>query len=163
MDKRAMEAMRPAVGQAMGEMSAQDEAHSAGQRQAYINMLRECLRGLGGDYDDQYAWVVERAEAVSKLREVCAEHGDNKWPDSLHLADVIDGHLFRWLEVRYPKDAIIASMKERIERLEEALDAMHIMFGENFPDGESYAVDAARAALRDGNQSGVEIPNPDVV
>lgn len=32
------------------------------------------------------------------LRQVCDEFGDNDWPDNLHLADVIEKHL--WDELR---------------------------------------------------------------
>ncbi len=35
----------------------------------------------------------ERGAAVKMLRQLCADFGDNDWPDDLHLADVIDKHL----------------------------------------------------------------------
>lgn len=66
-------------------------------RAAWLCMLQECLRHL--DCEDPVAgqarWVVERAEAVAKLREVCRRYGDNDWPDDLHLGDVIEKHLWR--------------------------------------------------------------------
>ncbi len=40
-------------------------------------------------------------ETRAMLRYVCGEVGDNDWPDTLHLADVIEKHLFR----HWPKDA----------------------------------------------------------
>ena len=40
-------------------------------------------------------WEHERAETVQKLRAICAEFGDNNWPDDLHLADVLEKHLLR--------------------------------------------------------------------
>lgn len=43
------------------------------------------------------ALVKEREETVSKLREVCEEHGDNDWSDNLHLADVVEMHLAKHL------------------------------------------------------------------
>ena len=38
-------------------------------------------------------WLQEREIAIIVLRRLCAEHGDNDWPDELHLADVIEKHL----------------------------------------------------------------------
>lgn len=40
----------------------------------------------------------ERDETIAMLRHVCEEHGDNDWPDNLHLADVIEKHLWRNLD-----------------------------------------------------------------
>jgi hypothetical protein len=37
----------------------------------------------------------ERASAVEMLRIECAEYDDNSWPDTLHLADIIEKHLAR--------------------------------------------------------------------
>lgn len=37
----------------------------------------------------------ERVAAVAMLRLECAEYGDNDWPDTLHLADIIEKHLAR--------------------------------------------------------------------
>jgi predicted secreted protein len=39
----------------------------------------------------------EREDAVKLLREICEEHGDNDWADDLHLADVLEKHLYRHL------------------------------------------------------------------
>jgi hypothetical protein len=39
-------------------------------------------------------YEAERKEAIAKLREVCEEFGDNDWEDSLHLADIIEKHLY---------------------------------------------------------------------
>lgn len=77
-------------------MTAREEvAYDQGSRMAWLVMLGQCLRHLG--YEDaqvrKVAWVAEREAAVSVLRSVCREHGDNEWDDHLHLADVIDKHL----------------------------------------------------------------------
>jgi hypothetical protein len=37
----------------------------------------------------------EREDAVAMLRIECAEYDDNDWPDSLHLADIVEKHLAR--------------------------------------------------------------------
>lgn len=80
--------------------AATDKAYMEGRRAAYRAMLDECLRNL--DVDDSAAglatWVAERLDLVAKLRDVCEEHGDNDWPDTLHLVDVIEYHLARHLE-----------------------------------------------------------------
>ncbi len=66
-----------------------------GHRAAMISLLRFCLRELGiGDPEAQKAaWAVERLELVQWLRDACAEHGDNNWPDNLYLVDVLEKHL----------------------------------------------------------------------
>jgi hypothetical protein len=44
--------------------------------------------------------VLEREQTVAALRSVCADHGDNDWTEELHLADVVDNHLGRYLDDR---------------------------------------------------------------
>lgn len=45
-------------------------------------------------------WVDrERATTIAALRSLCAEFGDNDWPDDLHLADVVEKHLGKHLHV----------------------------------------------------------------
>ena len=41
--------------------------------------------------------IVEREETVAQLRSLCAEYGDNDWPNNLHLGDVVDKHLCRYI------------------------------------------------------------------
>ncbi len=78
-----------------------DERWSRGYRAALVAMLGDVLHRLG--YDDVEAqrakWIIEREQAVAKLREVCGDFGDNDWTNELHLADVIDKHLARYIEV----------------------------------------------------------------
>lgn len=70
-----------------------------GNRAAYASILRECLRQLGYDSPEATAakWAAEREEIRALLRRVCEDYGDNDWPDDLHLADVIEKHLVRYL------------------------------------------------------------------
>jgi hypothetical protein len=79
-------------------MNEQD--YERGNRMAWVRMLQVCLREL--DIDDperaRSRWIVEREQAVSMLRQVCARHGDNEWPNDGSLADVIEKHLWRHLE-----------------------------------------------------------------
>lgn len=39
----------------------------------------------------------ERQETIKSLRGLCKDFGDNDWPDDLHLADVIEKHLGKYL------------------------------------------------------------------
>lgn len=66
---------------------------------AWAGILRQACAELGADDPAarQAAWLAERAETVTALRELCREYGDNDWPDTLHLVDVIDKHLARHL------------------------------------------------------------------
>lgn len=70
-----------------------------GTRAAYASMLQTCVSELGytSDAGSKAAWIIEREAAIAKLREVCADHGDNNWPELLHLADIIEKHLTRHL------------------------------------------------------------------
>lgn len=74
--------------------------YERGNRAAWSRMLQECVRQLG--IDDPAArgaaWILEREAAVAMLREACEHHGDNDWPDDLHMGDVIEKHLLRHLE-----------------------------------------------------------------
>ena len=40
----------------------------------------------------------ERREAIMMLRQVCKYFGDNEWSDELHMADIIEKHLWNHLE-----------------------------------------------------------------
>jgi hypothetical protein len=79
-----------------------DRHFIAGMRATAVGILQYALGELG--YSDTEAtrakWVMERAQIVAKLREICADLGDNDWNDDLHLADVIDKHLWRHIETR---------------------------------------------------------------
>ena len=73
-----------------------------GSNQALVGMLSFVLRELDFDETDMerkyYAWIEERQAAVNQLRQLCDKYGDNDWPDSLHLGDVIEKHLARPLD-----------------------------------------------------------------
>jgi hypothetical protein len=71
-----------------------------GSRAAWLAMLELCLHQLGIDDPEagKVRWVSERARAILALRAICDNHGDNDWPDDLHLADAIEKHLGDHLE-----------------------------------------------------------------
>ncbi len=80
----------------------EERAYIQGNRAAWSRMLGECLSALRADgipaeeLKAEFA-VLQLEQARAMLRIVCAEHGDNDWPDDLHLADVIEKHLARHL------------------------------------------------------------------
>ena len=73
----------------------EERCYIEGHRRAVLSMLQHCLSEFGAKDPEtgRTAWLLERQEAVAALRSLCAEHGDNDWPDDLRLADVIDKHL----------------------------------------------------------------------
>ncbi|KKM67974.1 hypothetical protein LCGC14_1465690 [marine sediment metagenome] len=75
------------------------DRYEEGRRMGLLHVLGAVLRELG--YDDpsagQAVWILQREATVAALRQVCEDHGDNDWPDNLHLADVIEKHLHRHL------------------------------------------------------------------
>jgi hypothetical protein len=73
-----------------------------GERAALTGILEDCLRKLGYDSAEgsRVAWISERERTVAMLRQVCDIHGDNDWPNDLHLADVVEKHLWRNLEAK---------------------------------------------------------------
>ena len=81
-----------------------ENAYSQGSNAAWRAMLGECLRHLGAEDSDaaRVRWVAERADIVAALRRVCADFGDNDWPDDAHLGDVIDKHLHDHLAAPLP-------------------------------------------------------------
>lgn len=85
----------------MSMTEREEQVYLQGQRAVYLEMLRTAIRGLGEQGPDPDAdanrWRIVRAEIVAMLRQVCEEHGDNDWDDSLHPADVIEKHLWRHL------------------------------------------------------------------
>lgn len=46
----------------------------------------------------------EREDVIKLLRRVCAEHGNNDWPDNLHLYDVLTKYLFDILDLDEGED-----------------------------------------------------------
>ena len=73
-----------------------------GSRSAYRNMMTYCLQNLGVSNSTEIEikivkLISEREDAISTLRSVCEECGDNYWPDELHLSDIIEKHLARYL------------------------------------------------------------------
>lgn len=77
----------------------QEEFYTQGQRAVWLSFLQECLKNLGYHSPEtgQAKWILEREETIAKLRELCGEFGDNDWDASLHLADILEKHLAKYL------------------------------------------------------------------
>ena len=52
----------------------------------------------------------ERDEIIAMMRKICAEYGDNDWPDALHPADVLEKHLYCHLTGRRKLDGDLSAM-----------------------------------------------------
>lgn len=74
----------------------EERAYAAGQKSLASRLLAELLREFG-DAEPTAAEVArlqsERQEAIAALRDLCGEHGDNDWSDSLYLSDIISKHV----------------------------------------------------------------------
>jgi hypothetical protein len=82
---------------------AHERGYIEGRRFSDLARLREILRSIAGLGADENLAVkfgqlqVERLETIARLRDICRDHGDNDWPDDLHLADIVEKHLHRHL------------------------------------------------------------------
>jgi hypothetical protein len=77
-----------------------EASYIKGQRQTWSSLLAQCIRELGyelGTETELAKLIVEREEAVSQLRRICEDHGDNDWDETLHMADIVDKHLGKHL------------------------------------------------------------------
>jgi len=74
-----------------------EEAYEMGMRQAYISLLRTCIRNLSGEDVDKAKWLLERAEIIQQLKMICKDFGDTQWEDTDYLPDVLEKHLAKWL------------------------------------------------------------------
>ena len=79
-------------------MKDYEEGYIQGRRLAAAELLALAANMIEGDRPNIADLQKERLMVVAALRRVCEEHGDNDWPDNLHLADVIEKHLARHLQ-----------------------------------------------------------------
>lgn len=75
----------------------EDRAYQDGNRAAWREMLALCLHSLGYEATTEARVVAEREAALVVLRDLCEQHGDNEWDNELHLADIIEKHLGKYL------------------------------------------------------------------
>ena len=73
--------------------------YDAGKRQVWTQLLWLAATNLDLDIDKRtlVRLAKERDEAVTALRRICATHGGLDWPADLHLADILEKHLERYL------------------------------------------------------------------
>jgi predicted secreted protein len=91
-------------------------AYEQGQQIVWRRMLRKCITNLAPCFnesaDKQFALLLaERSEAIAILRDLCEEFGDNNWDENLHLADIIEKHLGKYLHELKRQDEIIQIIK----------------------------------------------------
>lgn len=68
-----------------------------GKYLAYCDILASCLNRLEDHQQQSFSYIIERGAAIEILRKLCSEFGDNDWPDSMPLADIISNHLEKHL------------------------------------------------------------------
>lgn len=92
------------------EASIREAGYIAGQRATWCAQLEQALRALAGYgfSSDPRVMLAQRVSHEERtraaLREVCRDHGDNDWSDDLHLSDVVEKHLGRYLDARAEDD-----------------------------------------------------------
>ena len=74
----------------------EERIYECGSRAAYSNIIRQCRRNLDF-HDDLSRLETEREDVIHLLRGICDEFGDNDWDEDLHLADVLEKHLFNYV------------------------------------------------------------------
>ena len=84
------------------KLDPQERSYLDGQRSAYRRILRDALGGLSYSDEDLTVprLIEEREQAIAVLRLLCADFGDNDWDATMHLGDIIDKHLGRYLRVQ---------------------------------------------------------------
>lgn len=60
----------------------EEQIYQQGQRQLADRLLASLRHYLPEIARDKQSLVSERAAAIASLRELCAEYGDNDWPDA---------------------------------------------------------------------------------
>lgn len=85
----------------------EEAAYIRGRKQAFAEMLAHAAREFHIDATDEeqmkskLAFMVQERElAISALRNICSQYGDNDWSDNLFLPDIIEKHLHRALGFR---------------------------------------------------------------
>lgn len=76
-----------------------EEAYEEGKIIALMNIIEHCkkeLIALGYEVPTDIRGT-ERADVIKTLRVLCSQHGDNEWPDGLHVSDIIEKHLIAHL------------------------------------------------------------------
>ncbi len=77
-----------------------EKDYESGRRGVWVRVLNDAIRGLGYQgnnilncFTERAKLISEREAAISSLRSLCGDFGDNEWDETLHLEDVIEKHL----------------------------------------------------------------------
>jgi hypothetical protein len=91
-----------------------ESAYTEGSRRAWINMLQLCLQHLGVNdpVAGHHRWIMERQETIAKLRSICAEYGDDAFDDDLYIPDILEKHLYCYLEPLSDSDVHPVNLEE---------------------------------------------------
>ena len=76
---------------------AEEVAYMQGVAQRNREILGILIRELPEDERTTDGWRIERMDAISTLRSLCRDFGDNNWPDNLAISDIIEQHLVDYL------------------------------------------------------------------
>ena len=80
-------------------MGDYEDGYVSGKRQTAITLLRLALTELGEHAPQGTREILERQETLSALRQLCRDLGlSSDWDDRLHLADVVNKHIFHQLQ-----------------------------------------------------------------
>lgn len=90
------------------ENQDKEQEYIKGSRAAWASMLQKCLAELGYDSPEAQGakWILEREAAISQLRDICESLGDNDWDENLHLADILEKHLAKYLDKLTASEAL---------------------------------------------------------
>lgn len=87
----------------------EEKAYEMGSQAAWRQLLSTAVANLPGDMGAPERMLAARTAELHdvrvQLRALCAEFGDNDWPDELHLGDVIEKHLAPQLRERLDRDS----------------------------------------------------------
>ena len=79
----------------------EEQCYEQGERSVWRQLYSLALDELGYTTTESPGrWVKEREDAIALLRQMCVDHGDNEWDESLHLADILEKHLWGHLASR---------------------------------------------------------------
>lgn len=78
--------------------SLKEAAYIQGQQAVWRSLIQQGLSKLEGNEYTRSELLLERAEAINALKTLCEEFNlPIAWDDSLHLADIIEKHIYRSL------------------------------------------------------------------
>jgi hypothetical protein len=66
--------------------------HGISTRSGHIRAMLDLA-----DKADENLSRYERPYVIAMLRTICDARGDNDWPDDLHISDIIEKHLLRYV------------------------------------------------------------------